>query len=411
MAKSSSWYTGGGYASSAVDVYVSGGSTEMFGSVSSGGGSSSPAPPVTKTCANRNAACEWVPSWDTDGLYCSLGSGNYCVDLCDSSLDASACDAADGCVHDGSSCRRRHVRERCPNRAGTDIDVSQVFAEFPDNFFDGSYIRTGYSLNGEPVIASTESSPALLLYYGTCSQLSDDDGAWLLHLTFADPTNSAAVAEDTVNCPHLVQLRSGRRLPGKARADNAKATTVSSGLLSTVDGVRVGERASALRRRRGDSGNARVESTTDGTSYGLFDGAYTLGNAATVNWQPLLKKQTELMTWYMYYCARLGHVGGWLGERCRGRASRRLPRQRRTDTADAVQCRRRAASSPRRPRYPAPRLRAAPAPARPCARRHVAVLAGCGGRPSARRFKARTSGTASPRLMDFRCTRAVSSMA
>ena len=66
------WYTGGGYASSAVDVYVSGGSTEMFGSVSSGGGSSSPAPPpVTKTCANRNAACEWIPSWDTDGLYCS----------------------------------------------------------------------------------------------------------------------------------------------------------------------------------------------------------------------------------------------------------------------------------------------------------------------------------------------------
>ena len=56
------WYTGGGYASSAVDVYVSGGSTEMFGSVSSGGGYSSPAPPVTKTCANRNAACEWVPS-------------------------------------------------------------------------------------------------------------------------------------------------------------------------------------------------------------------------------------------------------------------------------------------------------------------------------------------------------------
>ena len=58
--------------------------------------------------------------------------------------------------------------------------------------------------------------------------LSDDDGAWLLHLTFADPTNAAAVAEDTANCPHLVQLRSGRRLPGKARADNAKATTVSS---------------------------------------------------------------------------------------------------------------------------------------------------------------------------------------
>ena len=59
-------------------------------------------------------------------------------------------------------------------------------------------------------------------------ELSDEDGAWLLHLTFADPTNAAAVAEDTVNCPHLVQLRSGRRLPGKARAENAKATTVSS---------------------------------------------------------------------------------------------------------------------------------------------------------------------------------------
>ena len=191
------WYTGGGYASSAVDVYVSGGSTEMFGSVSSGGGYSSPAPPVTKTCANRNAACEWVPSWDTDGLYCSLGSGNYCVDLCDSSLDASACDEADGCVHDGSSCR---VADTCASGVkieGTDIDVSQVFAEFPDNFFDGSYIRTGYSLNGEPVFASTESSPALLLYYGTCSELSDEDGAWLLHLTFADPTNAAAVAEDT----------------------------------------------------------------------------------------------------------------------------------------------------------------------------------------------------------------------
>ena len=100
----SAWYTGGGYASSAVDVYVSGGSTEMFGSVSSGGGSSSPAPPVTKTCANRNAACEWVPSWDLDGLYCSSSDGG-CVDLCDSSLDASACDEAVGCVHDGSSCR------------------------------------------------------------------------------------------------------------------------------------------------------------------------------------------------------------------------------------------------------------------------------------------------------------------
>ena len=37
-ARVSAWYTGGGYASSAVDVYVSGGSTEMFGSVSSGGG-------------------------------------------------------------------------------------------------------------------------------------------------------------------------------------------------------------------------------------------------------------------------------------------------------------------------------------------------------------------------------------
>ena len=95
VAKSSSWYTGGGYASSAVDVYVSGGSTEMFGSVSSGGGSSSPAPPVTKTCANRNAACEWVPSWDSDGLYCSSSDGG-CVDLCASSLDASACDAARG---------------------------------------------------------------------------------------------------------------------------------------------------------------------------------------------------------------------------------------------------------------------------------------------------------------------------
>ena len=103
-ARVSAWYTGGGYASSAVDVYVSGGSTEMFGSVSSGGGSSSPAPPVTKTCANRNAACEWVPSWDSDGLYCSSSDGG-CVDLCASSLDASACDAEDGCVHDGSSCR------------------------------------------------------------------------------------------------------------------------------------------------------------------------------------------------------------------------------------------------------------------------------------------------------------------
>ena len=168
VAKSSSWYTGGGYASSAVDVYVSGGSTEMFGSVSSGGGSSSPAPPVTKTCANRNAACEWVPSWDTDGLYCSLGSGNYCVDLCDSSLDASACDVEDGCTHDGSSCRVADTCASGVNVEGTDIDVSQVFAEFPDNFFDGSYIRTGYSLNGEPVFASTESSPALLLYYGKC---------------------------------------------------------------------------------------------------------------------------------------------------------------------------------------------------------------------------------------------------
>ena len=52
-----SWYTGGGYASSAVDVYVSGGSTEMFGSVSSGGGYSSPAPPVTKrpvSCGNHS---------------------------------------------------------------------------------------------------------------------------------------------------------------------------------------------------------------------------------------------------------------------------------------------------------------------------------------------------------------------
>ena len=299
------WYTGGGYASSAVDVYVSGGSTEMFGSVSSGGGSSSPAPPpVTKTCANRNAACEWVPSWDSDGLYCSSSDGG-CVDLCASSLDASACDAADGCVHDGSSCR---VADTCASGVkieGTDIDVSQVFAEFPDNFFDGSYIRTGYSLNGEPVFASTESSPALLLYYGTCQELSDEDGAWLLHLTFADPTNAAAVAEDTVNCPHLVQLRSGRRLPGKARADNAKATTVSSVSYqrSTVSvscfdaQVPCGADAVILN-------GARVESTSDGTSYGLFDGAYTLGNAATVNWQPLptvWKSTSEGPRNYIFY--------------------------------------------------------------------------------------------------------------
>ena len=304
VAKSSSWYTGVGYASSAVDVYVSGGSTEMFGSVSSGGGSSSPAPPVTKTCANRNAACEWVPNWDTDGLYCSSSDGG-CVGLCASSLDASACDAADGCVHDGSSCR---VADTCASGVrveGTDIDVSQVFAEFPDNFFDGAYIRTGYALNGEPVFASTESSPALLLYYATCSELSDEDGAWLLHLTFADPTNAAAVAEDTANCPHLVQLRSGRRLPGKARAENAKATTVSSVSYqrSTVSvtcfdaQVPCGADAVILN-------GARVESTSDGTSYGLFDGAYTLGNAATVNWQPLLtvwKSTSEGPRNYIFY--------------------------------------------------------------------------------------------------------------
>ena len=93
----------------------------------------------------------------------------------------------------------------------------------------------------------------------------------------------------------------------KARADNAKATTVSSVSYqrSTVSvtcfdaQVPCGADAVILN-------GARVESTTDGTSYGLFDGAYTLGNAATVNWQPLLKKESELMTWYMYYCARLG---------------------------------------------------------------------------------------------------------
>ena len=115
-------------------------------------------------------------AWDTDGLYCSLGSGNYCVDLCDSSLDASACDVEDGCTHDGSSCR---VADTCASGVkieGTDIDVSQVFAEFPDNFFDGSYIRTGYSLNGEPVFASTDvaGSRSLLRF-----ELSDDDGAGL----------------------------------------------------------------------------------------------------------------------------------------------------------------------------------------------------------------------------------------
>ena len=127
------------------------------------------------------------------------------------------------------------------------LHIEIVVRALPDNFFDGSYIRTGYSVNGEPVFASTESSPALLLYYGTCSELSDE-GAWLLHLTFADPTNSAAVAEDTSNCPHLVQLRSGRRLPGKARADNAKATTVAS-VSYQINGRRCPCRASTRKSR------------------------------------------------------------------------------------------------------------------------------------------------------------------
>ena len=49
---------------------------------------------------------------------------------------------------------------------------------------------------------------------------------------------------------------------------------------------------------------ARVESTTDGTSYGLFDGAYSLGNAATVNWQPFLtvwKSTSEGPRIYIFY--------------------------------------------------------------------------------------------------------------
>ena len=48
---------------------------------------------------------------------------------------------------------------------------------------------------------------------------------------------------------------------------------------------------------------ARAQST-DGTSYGLFDGAYTLGNAATVNWQPLLtvwKSTSEGPRNYIFY--------------------------------------------------------------------------------------------------------------
>ena len=127
------WYTGGGYASSAVDVYVSGGSTEMFGSRAAAAIARRHRPSRRRAPTETRRASGCRPGTRTAST-APLPDGG-CVERVEPRR--AACDAADGCTHDGSSCR---VADTCASGVkveGTDMHVSQVFAEFPDNFFMG----------------------------------------------------------------------------------------------------------------------------------------------------------------------------------------------------------------------------------------------------------------------------------
>mmetsp|Transcript_7820 Transcript_7820/g.23250 ORF Transcript_7820/g.23250 Transcript_7820/m.23250 type:complete len:634 (-) Transcript_7820:108-2009(-) len=272
-----------GYASSAIDVYVSGGSTEMFNGVSSGGSSYTPPAAPEKTCATRSVSdCETTALYDDDGSYCELDN-NACVDL----------PYAQPCASGASV-------------TGTSIDLTP-FPDIPSNLFDGGYIRLPHELHGYPAYASTEASPATLLYYGGCAALGEP--SWLLHLTFADPKDSAALAADVAECPHMVQLP-GRRLPGPARARNAVAASVDSVSTRPSD---VEVACFDVAPPCEDSlvlAGAKVDSA-DGSPLQLFDGAYAATDA-TVNFVPLLERRGELLTWYAFYCPRVSvwMVGG-----------------------------------------------------------------------------------------------------